>query len=50
MALTDEGNGGIPATMLVAPTGNAVGGYPYPVYYGGGNGGNNGGWDQGNGW
>lgn len=39
MALTDEGNGGIPATMLVGPTGYA-GGMPYPVYQnGGGNGG-----------
>lgn len=35
MALTDEGNGGVPATMLVSPTG--YGGYP--VYQGGGNGG-----------
>ena len=34
MALTDEGNGGIPATMLVGPTGYA-GGMPYPVYQGG---------------
>lgn len=34
MALTDEGNGGIPATMLVSPTG--YGGYPV---YQGGNGG-----------
>ena len=47
MALTDEGNGGIPATMLVGPTGYA-GGMPYPVYQNGG--GNSGGWDQGNGW
>lgn len=40
MALTDEGNGGIPATMLVSPTG--YGGYPV---YQGGNGGNSGfGW------
>lgn len=39
MALTDEGTGGIPATMLVGPTGYA-GGMPYPVYQnGGGNGG-----------
>ena len=38
MALTDENSsGGIPATMLVGPTG--YGGYPM---YGGGNGGNNG--------
>lgn len=50
MALTDEGNGGIPATMLVAPTG-AGAGMPYPVYMGGQqSGGNSGGWDQGNGW
>lgn len=34
MALTDEGAGGIPATMLVGPTGYA-GGMPYPVYQGG---------------
>ena len=34
MALTDEGNGGVPATMLVSPTG--YGGYPV---YQGGNGG-----------
>ena len=34
MALTDEnGGGGIPATMLVGPTG--YGGMPYPVYQGG---------------
>lgn len=31
MALTDEGNSGIPATMLVGPTGYS-GGMPYPVY------------------
>lgn len=47
MALTDEGGGGgIPATMLVSPTGGM--GTPYPVYMGqgGGNGGlgNDGGW------
>lgn len=47
MALTDENSGGIPATMLVGPTGYG-GGMPYPVYQGGG--GNGGGWDQGNGW
>lgn len=47
MALTDEGNSGIPATMLVGPTGYG-GGMPYPVYQGGG--GNGGGWDNGNGW
>ena len=45
MALTDEGNSGIPATMLVGPTG--YGGYP--VYQGGGNGGNFG-FGDGNGW
>lgn len=52
MALTDEsGGGGIPATMLVAPTGNMGGGMPYPVYMGGQPGGSGGGgWDQGNGW
>lgn len=50
MALTDEGNGGIPATMLVSPS--SFGGAPYPVYMGGGSqgGGNSGGWDNGNGW
>lgn len=37
MALTDESNGGIPATMLVGPT--SVGGSPYPVYQNGGIGG-----------
>ena len=48
MALNDEGGNGIPATMLVGPTGYG-GGMPYPVYQnGGGNGG--GGWDNGNGW
>ncbi len=50
MALTDEGNGGIPATMLVSPS-NIGGGMPYPVYMGGqqsGGSGNNGnGWDSG---
>lgn len=39
MALTDENSGGIPATMLVGPTGFG-GGMPYPVYQNGG--GNNG--------
>lgn len=39
MALNDENGGGIPATMLVAPTGNIGGGYPYPVYMGGQQGG-----------
>ena len=49
MALTDENGGGIPATMLVAPTGNIGGGMPYPVYMGqqGGSNGSNGGWDNG---
>lgn len=36
MALTDEGNGGIGATMLVGPTGYGAG-MPYPVYQNGGN-------------
>lgn len=44
MALTDENGGGIPATMLVGPTGYAGG---YPVYQGG-NGGN--GFGNGDGW
>lgn len=49
MALTEESGGGIPATMLVGPT--SVGnGMPYPVYMGGSQGGNSGGWDNGNGW
>lgn len=39
MALTDEGNGGIPATMLVGPA-NIGGGYPYPIYQNSGNGNN----------
>ena len=42
MALTDESNGGIPATMLVGPTN-----YPAPIYQGGMNSGfgdGNGGW------
>ena len=49
MALNDENGGGIPATMLVGPTGYG-GGMPYPVYQGngGGNGGGFGG--DGNGW
>lgn len=47
MALTDEGNGGIPATMLVGPA-NIGGGYPYPVYQNSGNGNNNG--LNGDGW
>lgn len=48
MGFSEEGNGGIPATMLVGPT--SVGnGAPYPVYMGqGGNSGGNGnGWDSG---
>ena len=48
MALTDEGNGGIPATMLVGPAsvGGNFGGYPmpYPIYS---NSGNNGFGDNG---
>ena len=50
MGLTDEGSGGIPATMLVGPTsfGNAAGA-PYPVYMGSGQQ-SGGGWDNGNGW
>lgn len=49
MALTDEGNGGIPATMLVSPS-NIGGGYPYPVYpQSGGQSGNNG-FGGDNGW
>ena len=44
MALNDENGGGIPATMLVGPTGYA-GGMPYPVYNGGGQGNN--GWGEG---
>ncbi len=49
MALEGEG-GGIPATMLVGPTG--VGSsmpYPYPVYSGGGSGGGMGGFGSGDG-
>lgn len=50
MALTDEGSGGIPATMLVSPANYAGGGMPYPVYMGGqqsGGSGNGNGWDNG---
>lgn len=48
MALTDEGNGGIPATMLVGPANIGGGmGYPYPVYQ---QSGNNGGFGGDNGW
>lgn len=41
MALTDEGNGGIPATMLVGPAniGGSAMPYPYPMMMGGGQGG-----------
>lgn len=51
MALTDEGSGSVPATMLVGPAtlGGASMPYPYPVY-GGGNGGGNSGFGDGNGW
>lgn len=49
MALTDEGNGGIPATMLVGPASVGNMGTPYPVYMGQG-GGNNGGFGGDNGW
>lgn len=40
MALSEEGNGGIPATMLVGPANVGNGGmaYPYPVYGGMGGG------------
>lgn len=49
MALTDE-NGGMNTTMLVSPA-NAIGGQPYPVYMGGGNGGSGNGFGDGNsGW
>ena len=48
MALTDEGNSGIPATMLVSPSNMVGGGYPYPVYQNGG--GNNNGFGDGQGW
>lgn len=50
MALTDEGAGGIPATMLVGPANFAGTGAPYPVYMGGGQqSGNNNGFGD-NGW
>lgn len=48
MALTDGESNGIPATMLVGPTSVGNTGYPYPVYQG--NGGNNDGFGDGNGW
>lgn len=50
MALTDEGGGGIPATMLVGPAsfGNNSMPYPYPVFGGQGGGGNGmNGWGDG---
>lgn len=47
MALTDEGNGGIPATMLVGPASVGGGAYPYPVYQNGGGGNNGFGGDNG---
>lgn len=46
MALNDENGGGIPATMLVGPTGGMP--YPYPMMGGGGN--SNGGWGDGGWW
>lgn len=50
MGLTDENGGGfIPATMLVAPTGNVGGGMPYPVYMNGQQGGGQNGFGQ-DGW
>lgn len=49
MALTDGESGGIPATMLVSPSN--MGGVPYPVYPQGNQGGNNGGFGNGqDGW
>ncbi len=53
MGLTDEGSGGIPATMLVGPANFAgtAAGMPYPVYMGGGQQGGGNGWGgDGNGW
>lgn len=48
MALTDEGGGSIPATMLVGPANIGGGmGYPYPVYQNGGGGNNGFGGDNG---
>lgn len=38
MALSEEGNGGIPATMLVGPASVGNGAYPYPVFGGMGGG------------
>ena len=50
MALTDENGGGIPATMLVTPTGNIGGGMPYPVYMNGQQGGGQNGFGGESGW
>ncbi len=52
MALTDEGSGSVPATMLVGPAtlGGASMPYPYPVYGGGGGGNSGNGMNDGNGW
>lgn len=47
MALNDENGGGIPATMLVGPTGYGGG---YPVYQGGNGGGFGNGFGNGEGW
>ena len=48
MSLATENSGGIPATMLVGPTGGGSG-MPYPVYTNGvGN--SNGGFGDGNSW
>ena len=51
MALGEEGGGGIPATMLVGPTGvgNTSMPYPYPVYGGSGGGSGNGMFGSGDG-
>ena len=48
MALTDEGSGGIPATMLVGPATMGTSN-PYPVYMGGQQSGNGNGWGN-DGW
>ena len=50
MALTDENGGGIPATMLVGPTGVGGNSMPYPVPMYGMGGGGNSGFGDGNGW
>ena len=48
MALTEEGAGGIPATMLVGPANFAGQNMPYPIYMNGQGGNSNGnGWDNG---